>query len=378
MEHKFRYRQAKRATLIGGVCNFFLSLFKIIVGLVGHSQALFADGLHSLSDLLTDALVLFASRAGSQAPDAKHPYGHGRIETLSTVIVSIMLIVVAVGIIIDAIYNSFLHPSFVKPDFWTLVIALLSILVNEILFRYTLNVGKRIRSNILNANAWHHRTDSFSSLIVLVGIAGSMLGIHYFDGVAAIIVALFILKMGIKMSWNSIQELTDASVDGQLVQQFQKAVKNMSGIKSVHQLRTRLIGGAIFIDMHVQVDSRISVSEGHYLGEQAQKLLISQFPEVADVTVHVDSEDDALVMQSILLPERDVIETELRNAWKNCRGANQIRTINLHYLAGKIEADVYLPVSVLENLGDGKKLQAKYQQCTTKVRHVKQINLFFS
>lgn len=378
MEHKFRYRQAKRVTLIGAACNFLLSAVKIVVGFFGNSQALLADGIHSFSDLLTDAFVLFASRAGSQAPDAKHPYGHGRVETLSTVVVSIILIIVAISIVIDAIYDSFLHPTFIKPDVWTLVIALLSILSNEVLFRYTLSVGKRIRSNILNANAWHHRTDSFSSLIVVIGISGSMLGIHYFDGIAAIIVALLIFKMGIKMAWTSILELTDASVEDKLVQEFEREVKHMSGIKSVHQLRTRLLGGAIFVDMHVQVDPKISVSEGHYLGEQAQKLLISKFSEVTDVTVHVDSEDDALVMQSILLPGRKAIEKNLKSVWQHCQGIDQIQKINLHYLGGEIEVDVYLPISVLDKIESSQKLQEQYQQAASTVSNIKQVNCYFS
>ncbi len=378
MQNKFRYQQAKRVTLIGGLCNIFLSVLKIFIGFIGHSQALIADGIHSASDLLTDALVLFASRAGSQAPDEKHPYGHGRYETISTVLVSMMLIMVSVGIIVDAVYKSFLHPSFIEPSVWTLVIVLVSIIINELLFHYTLRIGKRIYSTILNANAWHHRSDSFSSLIVLIGISGGMLGIHYMDGVAAIVVALIIIKMGIKMAWSSFQELTDASVDAELVRKFFNTINKMPGIKSVHQLRTRLLGGAVFIDVHVQVDSRLSVSEGHFLGEQVQKNLISDFSEIADVIVHVDSEDDELVMLSVLLPDRAEVKGELEKCWQSLSSSIKIQKLNLHYLGGKIEVDVFLPLSVLQKMDDEKTLLKQYRKLAEQISYVRRIDLYFS
>ncbi len=373
-----RYQQAKRVTLIGAFGNVVLSILKIFFGIFGHSQALFADGIHSVSDVLTDILVLFAARAGNQAPDHKHPYGHGRVETVFTVVLSIILLLVSAGLIYDAIVESFLFPTIVKPGIWTLVVAFVSMIVNEGMFHFTFRIGQRINSNLLNANAWHHRSDAFSSLIVLVGIIGTMFGVHYFDGIAAILVALMILKMGITMGWASLQEMMDASVEASLLEQFNAVIQAVPGVKSVHQLRTRLLGGAIFVDVHVQVDPRISVSEGHYIGEQVQKNLGLKFSRVADVTVHVDSEDDERVMLSILLPDRQAIHEALKACWCDLPGCRDIQQMSLHYLNGKIEVELLLPVELLKTVDQGEKLQSQYQQQAQKINYIDKVTIYFS
>lgn len=372
MDAYLRYQQARKVTLIGGLCNVVLGVLKIVFGIVGHSQALFADGINSSSDVFVDLLILFVSRTGSQAPDSGHPYGHGRVETVFTVVLSVILIVVAAGLIYDAIDKSFLTLQFLEPNVWTLLIAVLSIVLNELMFHYNLRIGRRINSNILKANAWHRRSDMFSSLVVLLGIGGSLLGIRYLDGIAAIIVALIIFKMGIQMAWASIQELMDASVGAEQTEQFRATIRQVPGVKSVHQLRTRLLGGLIFIDVHVQVDSRISVSEGHFIAEQVQKTLLSRFPSVSDVMAHIDSEDDELVMISVLAPDRSKLWCDLEKCCCDLPGFVDIKRIHLHYLDGKVEVEIYLPLSFSDRA-----LEAQYQQRAKQISNISKVNLYY-
>lgn len=162
MEHQKRYKQARFVTWIGMLVNLVLSIVKVILGLFGHSQALFADGIHSLSDLVTDVMVLLGVKYGSQAPDTEHPYGHARIETIVTVVLAVLLFVVAVGIALDAGFSVY-HQKVIKPNIWVLIAAIISVVANEFLFRFTLIVGEKLHSSLLKANAWHHRSDAWSS-----------------------------------------------------------------------------------------------------------------------------------------------------------------------------------------------------------------------
>ena len=338
MKANDRYAQAKRITIYGGITNACLGVLKIIGGILYDSHALIADGLHSFSDLLTDAMVLFASKYGSQDADDTHQYGHQRIETAGTLLLALLLVLAGAAIAWDA-FSAVLSSSTKHPHWLALPIAIISIICNEVLFFTTLHIGRSIKSALITANAWHHRSDSASSAIVAIGIIGSLLGSFHFDALAAIIVGLMIIKMGLAYGWNSVKELVDTAIDPETLKKIEQVIQQIQGVKKIHQLRSRSMGGDVIIDLHVLVEPFISVSEGHYIAQHVHHLLKSKLPQVKDVTVHIDPEDDELVCPSIRLPDRQHLETEYILKWQaSCPG---IQNWVLHYLDGKIIIDLF-------------------------------------
>ena len=208
-----RYKETRKATLVGASANIFLAAAKIVFGFTGHSQALIADGIHSLSDLLTDLLVILAAKFANLKADDNHPYGHERIETAATVALSLMLMVVGAVIIYDGVHD-LVHQNYGDlPHGYVLWIAGLSVIINESVYRYTLFIARKIKSDILHANALHSRSDAASSVVVLVGVAGSIMGFMYLDAIAAIVVGGFIIKMGASIGWQNMSELVDTGVE---------------------------------------------------------------------------------------------------------------------------------------------------------------------
>lgn len=337
MQQHERYKQAKKVTLIGAVINALLGFIKLTGGIVFHSHALVADGIHSFSDLLTDIMVVFASKYGSQDADHSHPYGHQRFETAAILVLSLILIMAGAGIIWDSL-DEIIHKSHDVPGLLALPIALLSILANESLFHYTHHIGTRIHSNLLIANAWHHRSDAASSVVVLVGLIGSIAGFTYLDSVAAIIVGFMIIKMGWSYGWNSVKELVDTAVEPSLLATIDQIIQQVDGVEKVHQLRTRMMGRDIFIDVHVLVSPYISVSEGHFIAQQVHHVLVDEIKHVKDVTVHVDPEDDEAICPSLNLPNRTMLERDFLLKWREKHP--EIQSWVLHYLEGKLTVDL--------------------------------------
>ncbi|MDP1601880.1 MAG: cation diffusion facilitator family transporter [Legionella sp.] len=332
-----RYWQAKKVTLIGAVINAFLGFIKLIGGIWFNSHALVADGIHSFSDLVTDILVLFASKFGSQSADDTHPYGHQRFETAGTLLLALLLILAGFGIAWDALYE-LIYKTYDMPGWWALPIAILSIVANEILFHYTRHVGKKIQSALIIANAWHHRSDAASSVVVALGLLGSIAGFYYFDTVAAIIVGIMIIKMGLAYGWNSVKELVDTAVEEEVLTKIEHIIRQFDGVKKIHQLRTRLMGGNILIDVHILVDPYISVSEGHFIAQHVHHALIKQFKRIQDVIVHVDPEDDEENCPSLHLPSRKTLDKKLIQPWQEefpC-----IHYWTLHYLESTMRIDL--------------------------------------
>jgi cation diffusion facilitator family transporter len=337
MHQTERYWAAKKVTLIGAVINALLGCTKLLGGFLFHSHALVADGVHSFSDLLTDGMVLFASKYGSQDADDSHPYGHQRIETAATLLLALLLILTGFGITWDACYEVFYKKS-QSPGGLALPIALCSIVANEGLFHYTQRVGKRIQSDLILANAWHHRSDAAASIVVLIGLIGSLAGHIYLDALAAIVVGLMIIHMGWNYGWNSVKELVDTAVDPQLLVVIERTILAIDGVQKIHQLRSRMMGRDVFIDVHVLVASNISVSEGHYIAQNVHHALMASLDQVKDVTVHVDPEDDETCCPSLHLPNRSTLEHQLLHPW--CTDYPGIQTWVLHYLDGKLSMDV--------------------------------------
>ncbi len=331
-----RYQQIKKVTLVGAAVNLTLALTQLLGGVFSQSQALIADGLHTLSDLASDFVVLIAAKLASKDADEDHPYGHGRIETVATIVLGLSLSIVGIGIALDAV-GRLTHPELLlNPKPWGLVFAALAIISKESLFHYTKHTAKRIHSPMLMANAWHHRTDAISSLVVLIGIAGAVfLQIKWLDAAAAIIVALMILYMGLQMIKDSIMELVDTALDPEQVHEINDFIENIDEVKSVHMLRTRKMGGTALADVHIQVSSHISVSEGHHIAERVMNNLQEKFPILQDITVHVDPEDDETASPCEHLPSRQEVLDAIHPSLSEL-GLNNKDTITLHYLDGKI------------------------------------------
>ena len=342
-----RYREVRKVTLVGSVVDLLLGVVKILIGNTAHSQALIADGVHSLSDLATDFLVLFAAKHSHRAADAEHPYGHGRIETVATVVLGVALTAVAIGISWDAVRRLLDPVLLLHPGWLALAVAFVSIVAKEIIYQYTARAGRRLRSNMLLANAWHSRSDAISSIVVVIGVGGAMAGLPYLDAIAAVAVALMIAMIGWKLLWKSLKELIDTSLDTDQVDAIRKEILDVSGVRALHLLRTRHSGSDALVDVHIQVDPALSVSEGHQIGEYVRTKLIDQIDEVTDVTVHIDPEDDELASPCTNLPLRDEILRRLDAQWQGLNEVPAIDKVLLHYLDGKVHVDVIIPLDAV-------------------------------
>lgn len=339
-----RYREVRKVTLVGSVVDLVLGVVKILIGITAQSQALVADGVHSLSDLGTDFMVLFAAKHSHREADAEHPYGHGRIETVTTVALGVALTVVAIGISWDAV-RRLLDPALLLHPGWpALVVAFISVAAKEVIYHYTARAGRRLRSNMLLANAWHSRSDAISSIVVVVGIAGVMIGLPYLDSIAAVAVALMIAKIGWSLLWKSLQELIDTSLETERVNAIRQTILGISGVRALHMLRTRRSGSDALVDVHILVDPALSVSEGHQIGESVRSRLMGIDDDVADVTVHIDPEDDELASPCTHLPLRDEILRRLGAQWDALQPRPAIDRVVLHYLDGRVNVDVFVPM----------------------------------
>jgi len=286
----------RRVTWAGLFVNLVLSAIKFAAGIFGRSQALVADAIHSLTDLTTDIAVLAGSHYWLRPPDENHPYGHRRLETLVTVFIGVMLIAAGIGIGWKAI--STLHQKHAAPPGWIAVLAaLVSIACKESLYRWTAITGRRIKSPALAANAWHHRTDAFSSIPVLVAVAGARLfpTWSFLDHVGAVVVSIFILHASIKIIWPSLGELIDVGAPMETQKKIREIAHRNKGVLQVHDIRTRYISASVQVDLHIVVDGCITVREGHNIADDVRNRITGEIPEVLDVVVHVDPPERAAV-----------------------------------------------------------------------------------
>ena len=337
-----RYREANRATWISAALNLALTVAQLIAGWLAHSQSLVAHGLHSFSDLLSDFLVLYANRKGSHPADREHPYGHARVETAATLILGASLAVIGFGILWEATLRLQAVAELPTVEMLALWVAIATAASKEVLFRYLLRVAERLRSPMLAANAWHTRADAASALVVVVGIAGALMGWKFLDLLAAAIMGFMILRMGLKQAWDSLQELIDTGLDRDKVEAIRQTLLATPGVLGLHELRTRRMAHQALVDAHVLVDPRISVSEGHRLGERARQRVLESHPQVADVLVHIDTEEDQVLMSNgAALPDRDKLLAHLDALLGG--DAGPIDKTVLHYLGNRVEAEVFLP-----------------------------------
>jgi len=354
-----RYLAIRRVTLVGSVLDFVLAVLKVVVGYMANSQALIADGIHSFSDLVTDFLVILAAKHGSQDADEKHPYGHGRFETIATVILGVALIGVAFGIAWEAFDRMFHPEELAVPGMLAMAVAAVSVLSKEWIYHYTMHVAIKVRSDMLKANAWHSRSDAISSIIVVVGIGGAMAGLPYLDAIAAIGVGFMIAMIGWRLAMQSVHELVDSALDAERVKVMRKMILDIDGVERVHELRTRKMGGEALMDLHIEVNPHLSVSEGHYISECVRQKVINEFEEVLDVLVHIDPENDEMSRPSASLPPRKEVERQLWRVWASESAEEQIERITLHYLAGSIEVELLLKADAMAQLSSKQALVDK-------------------
>ncbi|MDX1513854.1 MAG: cation diffusion facilitator family transporter [Gammaproteobacteria bacterium] len=344
-----RYRESRRVTLIGSALDLFLGVIKIIGGIAGHSQALVADGVHSLSDLATDVLVLVAVRHANVDADEDHPYGHARIETAATVGLGVLLILIGVGIGIDAVRNLISPEGLMVPAIWALLIATLSVVSKEWIYRYTMHYARKLKSNLLRANAWHSRSDALSSVVVIVGVGGAQFGFEYLDAVAAMVVAAMIAKIGFDLGWSSLRELVDTGLEPEQLEDIRQTIMSVGGVRDLHELRTRQMGGKALVDVHIILeDPTLSVSEGHHISENVRARLIRRIDHVEDVMVHIDPEDDERVAPSEHLDMRRQVLERMHERWRGLPATSEVRRVTLHYLDGRVHVELELPLSLAD------------------------------
>ncbi|MBE9561722.1 MAG: cation transporter [Proteobacteria bacterium] len=372
-KNKERYITIRNTTLVGVLGNILMTIIKLGFGFYGKSQALIADGLHSLSDLISDGMVLVAAKYGTANADIDHPYGHARFETLATVGIGLLLILVAIGMFVDASRRLINPDLLLHPSTITLFIAALSILVKEALYQYTIHFAKKINSNLLQANAWHHRSDALSSVIVLIGIAGSIAGVPWLDAAAAMGVSFMIAYVGWELGWGGVSELVDTGLGSKKLAEIKAIINSTDGVVTLHDLRTRKMGGTnVLIDVHILVNPKITVSEGHQIGEIVRHNLMIKMYNVTHVLVHIDPENDENVSNTNFnLPSRTEITRRLQQLWQSV----PIEHINLHYLSGKLTIDVYL--SLPTNTQNIQAISQNFIQFAANEPDIENINVYY-
>lgn len=286
-------------TLVGSVVNISLTVFKIFAGVLGRSTAMIADGIHSLSDLLSDIIVIVFVKISAKGRDKDHDYGHGKFETFATLIISLMLIVVAANLMsggINKIRMILDGGEVSSPGMIALWAAVASIVLKEILYRYTIIQGRALNSPMMIANAWHHRSDALSSVGSLLGIAGAIfLGDKFviLDPITGCVISIFILVMAVKMSVPAIKELLDVSLPDDVEEKIEATAKSVKGVVDLHELKTRREGPGIIMEGHLVLDSEISLKEAHDISKKVEESLRKEFGTETQISLHLEPEDDA-------------------------------------------------------------------------------------
>jgi len=285
------YKEAKKGAWVGIIANIFLAALKIIVGILGRSFALITDGIHSSSDITSSLAVLFGLTIASRPKDKSHPYGHGRAESIAAISIAILLIIVAFLIAAEAIISLIKRESLPQPALITLWIAAISVLLKELLYQYKIRLGKNLKSTSLIADAWHHRSDALSSIAVILGIGGSILGgqrWHCLDRLAAIIVSGIIIFTGIRIYMKATPELMDESVDRDIMNLVKDKARQVKGVKKIETLLTRKSGLDFLVDIHIEVNPELDVTTSHNIAMNVKNKILDEMPQVKSVLVHIE------------------------------------------------------------------------------------------
>ncbi len=292
--NNLRVKKIKQVTILGSVINILLSGLKFVAGIMGHSNALIADGVHSLSDLSTDIVVIFGVSLANRPKDKTHDYGHGKFETIASLLIGLALLAVGIGILregVGEIIYLIKGGTVKRVESITLVIAILSVFAKELLYRYSYMWGKKLESGALRANALHHRSDALSSVGVAIGLTGAIfLGDKWqiLDPIAATIVGLFVIKSGISIAKENLKELTETSLDETVEEEILSVVRGIQGVYEPHNLKTRRIGKNIAIDVHIRVNKNLNIDEGHRIATEVENQLKAHYGNDTVISVHIE------------------------------------------------------------------------------------------
>ncbi|MBP0048964.1 cation transporter [Marinobacterium sp. AK62] len=347
-----RRKAAEKVTLIGAVLDGVLGIIKILIGVLAHSSALIADGIHSLSDLATDFMVVIVLRLSHRGPDKNHPWGHARFETVGTVVLGALLVGVGAVMAYDSLQLLFSDQPATVPAWPALIAAAISILGKEWIFRYTLKVGRELDSDLIIANAWHSRTDALSSIVVLVAVAGAMAGWWWLDALAAVLVALLVGKIGWDLIARSVTELVDTALPEEKVKRLREHVMAVDGVINVHSFKSRKMGNQSLLEMHLQVAPHLSAAEGHYIGDNVVCQLQNRFDDISHVIFHIDTYDDEGLEENIcpIMPSRREIQQHLDAILSRTLGENPDYELTLYYNPDFLELELKVSSQVVELL----------------------------
>ena len=370
-------KHALRVTWLGLFANLILAIAKGFIGTIAHSSALIADAGHSVSDLLSDSITLWAVYMASVPKDKNHPYGHGKFETVGTFIVAIFLLLTGVGVAWHVL-NKIDTPE--VPGTAALWMAGIAICFKEALFHVTRMVGRRSGSRVLLANAWHHRSDAISSVAALVGIGGAQWGIPLMDPIAGVLVAGLIIKTGIDIGYESIRELTDESVEEEVISELGHILAEIDGVDHFHEMRARRMGPQLLVDLHIEVDSMMSISAAHQVAERVRLRILDELPAVNEVLVHVDAEDDFVESKGGIEETKDIvlmrpqteIESDVKKVLTEIPEIQGITHIYCHYLNQELTVQVNILLDEEMQIRDAQKIASKARM---KIEEIKDIDV---
>jgi cation diffusion facilitator family transporter len=368
-------KHALKVTWLGLAANLILAVAKGFIGIIANSSALIADSGHSFSDLLSDGITLWAVRMSGIPKDKNHPYGHGKFETVGTFIIALLLLFTGIGVAWH-VFNKMDSPE--VPGTIALWMAGIAIIVKEALFHVTRMVGKRTGSRILLANAWHHRSDAISSVAALVGIGGAQWGIPLMDPIAGVLVAGLIIKTGINIGYESIRELTDETVEEEVLSELEQIMSEIEGVDHFHEMRVRRMGPHLLVDLHIEVDSMMSISAAHQVAERVRLSILEKVSAVNEVLVHVDAEDDFFEEEGseaskniVLMRPQSQIERDVKKVLNEIPEIQGITHIYCHYLNQKLTVQVNIILDTDMRIYDAQKIASAARQ---KIEQIKDID----
>jgi cation diffusion facilitator family transporter len=289
--HNHSYELGRRGAWVGIGGNIFLSLIKITAGIIGKSYSLISDGFHSLSDITSSLAVLGGMIIAQRPKDKRHPYGHGKAESIASLTVAVMLVFFGLIIGYEVISSCFKKTSFVEPALYTLWIAVLSVILKEVMYRYKIHLAKKIKSTSLEADAWHHRSDAFSSAVVVIALLFSIYAGEkwiFMDRLGALVVSVMILYAGLKIFTKAAAELMDECVDPQVHDRIRKLAKDVNSVKDIEKLLVRKAGLDFLVDIHIEVDPNLNVMESHEVASAVKNKILDKMAEVKSVLVHIE------------------------------------------------------------------------------------------
>ena len=281
------YKLGVKASWITIIFNVLLAAIKIVAGIIGNSKAMMADGVHTLSDVLTTFVVLIGLKISSKEADEQHPYGHEKYESVFAKLLSILLLLTGLFIGYEAL-KSLIEGNIAKPGRIALVAALVSIVIKEGMYWYTIKIARKIKSLSMEADAWHHRSDAFSSLGTFIGILGARLGLTALDPIAGVVVSILVIKVGVDLYIKSVKELVDESANDEIEKQIRDITCKTQGVKGIKTLKTRVFGNRIYVDLEIFVNSLITVKEGHDISEKVHDNIEKEIDEIKHCMVHIE------------------------------------------------------------------------------------------